>query len=107
MSSCPPRTEGPSTVTAIAVATSLRREDSSVGSVVTSDGERPDVFHVTGVDSDVIGRRSIEAGIELHELTPQHETLETIFMALTQDAVQYHSHGAPAAHPSVTIREAA
>ena len=37
----------------------------------------------------------MEGGVELHELTPQQESLEGIFMGLTQDAVQYHSHAAP------------
>jgi ABC-2 type transport system ATP-binding protein len=74
------------------------------GVQVTGDGERPDVFYVTGIQSDVIGRRLMEGGIELHELTPQQESLEGIFMGLTQDAVQYHSHGA---HPSTATRQAA
>ncbi len=85
----------------------LRQVLAADGVQVAGDGERPDVFHVTGLDSDAIGRRSVEAGIELHELTPQHESLESIFMELTQDAVQYHASGARTAHPSATIREAA
>jgi ABC-2 type transport system ATP-binding protein len=56
------------------------------------------------MESDVIGRRLLDGGIELHELTPQQESLEGIFMGLTQDAVQYHSHGA---HPSTATRQAA
>src|SRR5688500_5095046 len=51
---------------------------------VTDDGEHPDVFYVTGMESDVIGRRLMEGGVELHELTPQQESLEGIFMGLTQ-----------------------
>jgi ABC-2 type transport system ATP-binding protein len=74
------------------------------GVQVTGDGERPDVFYVVGMESDVIGRRLLDGGIELHELTPQQESLEGIFMGLTQDAVQYHSHGA---HPSTATRQAA
>ncbi|HEX5252230.1 MAG TPA: ATP-binding cassette domain-containing protein [Gaiellales bacterium] len=85
----------------------LRQVLSADGVQVIGDGERPDVFHVAGLDSDVIGRRSAEAGIELHELTPQRESLESIFMELTQDDVQYHASGARTAHPSTTIREAA
>lgn len=71
---------------------------------VTGDAERPDVYYVVGMESDVIGRRMSESGIELHELTPQQESLERIFMGLTQDAVQYHAHGA---HSSTTTRQAA
>lgn len=74
------------------------------GVQVAGDGERPDVLYVTGIPSDVIGRRLLEDGIELHELTPLQESLEGIFLGLTQDAVQYRAHGA---HPSTTTRQAA
>jgi ABC-2 type transport system ATP-binding protein len=74
------------------------------GVQVTGDGDRSDVLYVTGMASDLIGRRLMEGGVELHELTPQQESLEGIFMALTQDAVQYHAHAAP---PSTTTRQAA
>jgi ABC-2 type transport system ATP-binding protein len=82
----------------------LRQALASDGARVTGDGEYPDVFYVSGMESDVIGRRSAEAGVELHELTPLQESLEGIFMGLTQDAVQYHSHGAD---QSATTRQAA
>jgi ABC-2 type transport system ATP-binding protein len=82
----------------------LRQVLAADGVQVTGDGERPDVFYVMGMESDVIGRRMSEGGIELHELTPQHASLEGIFMGLTQDAVQYHSHGA---HSSTATRQAA
>jgi len=71
---------------------------------VTGDGDRPDVFYVTGIESDIIGRRLMDGGLELHELTPQQESLEGIFMGLTQDAVQYHSQGA---NPSTATKQAA
>ena len=72
----------------------------------TGDGRqhRPDVFYVRGIETDVIGRRLLEGGVELHELTPLQESLEGIFMGLTQDAVQYQSHDA---HPSTPERRAA
>jgi ABC-2 type transport system ATP-binding protein len=82
----------------------LRQVLAADGVQVTGDGERPDVFYVVGLESDVIGRRLLDSGVELHELTPQQESLEGIFMGLTQDAVQYHSHGA---HASTATREAA
>jgi hypothetical protein len=41
----------------------------------------------------------LEGGVELHELTPLHESLEGIFMGLTQDAVQYRSRDAHASTP--------
>ena len=71
---------------------------------VMGDSDRPDAFYVTGMETDVIGRRLMEGGVELHELTPQQESLEGIFMGLTQEAVQYHAHAAP---PSTTTRQAA
>jgi ABC-2 type transport system ATP-binding protein len=74
------------------------------GVQVSDDGDRPDVFYVTGIESDVIGRRLLEGGVELHALTPLQESLEGIFMGLTQDAVQYQSHDA---RPSTPERRAA
>src|SRR5919198_994774 len=82
----------------------LLKELAAEGVQVTGDGDRPDVFYVTGIESDVIGRRLVEGGLELHELTPLQESLEGIFMGLTQDAVQYQSHDA---HPSTPERRAA
>jgi ABC-2 type transport system ATP-binding protein len=82
----------------------LRQVLAADGVQVTGDGERADVFYVVGMQSDVIGRRSTEAGVELAELTPLQESLEGIFMGLTQDAVQYRSHGAS---PSTATKQAA
>lgn len=62
--------------------------------LVASDAESPDVFYVTGMESDVIGRRLLNSGVEIHELTPKQASLEGIFMGLTQDAVQYQTRGA-------------
>lgn len=67
---------------------------------VTGDGERADVFHVTGMGSEAIGRRAAEAGVELHELTPLQDSLEGIFMGLTQDAAQYRARPADAPTPT-------
>ena len=67
--------------------------------LLSDDGDRPDVFYVTGIESDVIGGRLLEGGVELHELTPLQESLEGIFMGLTQDAVQYQSHDARLSTP--------
>ncbi len=82
----------------------LRQLLAADGVQVTGDGDRPDVFYVTGIESDIIGRRLMDGGLELHELTPQQESLEGIFMGLTQDAVQYHSQGA---NPSTATKQAA
>jgi ABC-2 type transport system ATP-binding protein len=82
----------------------LRHVLAADGVQVTGENDRPDAFYVMGMEADVIGRRLMEGGVELHELTPQQESLEGIFMGLTQGAVQYRSH---AASPSATTREAA
>jgi ABC-2 type transport system ATP-binding protein len=82
----------------------LRHLLAADGVQLTGDSDRPDAFYVTGMETDVIGRRLMAGGVELHELTPQQESLEGIFMGLTQEAVQYHAHAAP---PSTTTRQAA
>ena len=65
---------------------------------------RAETASVTGIDSDVIGLRLLGGRVEVHELTPLQESLEGIFMGLTQDAVQYQSHDA---RPSTPERRAA
>jgi ABC-2 type transport system ATP-binding protein len=82
----------------------LRHLLAADGVQVTGDSDRPDAFYVTGMETDVIGRRLMAGGVELHELTPQQESLEGIFMGLTQEAVQYRAHAAP---QSTTTRQAA
>ena len=77
----------------------LRQVLAGDGVQVSGESGRSDVFYVTGVGSDVIGRRLLEGGVELHELTPLQESLEGIFMGLTQDAVQYQSHDARPSAP--------
>ncbi|WP_430788934.1 ABC transporter ATP-binding protein [Actinoplanes sp. G11-F43] len=46
---------------------------------------------VTGVDSDRIGDLAADAGVRLHELSPQRASLEDAFLELTRDAVQYRA----------------
>ncbi len=46
---------------------------------------------VTGADADVIADTAAAAGIVLHELTPEHSSLEDVFMALTHDSVEYEA----------------
>ena len=47
---------------------------------------------VTGLDAAAIGDTAHRAGLALHELSPQQASLETVFMDLTSDAVDYHGH---------------
>ena len=44
---------------------------------------------VTGWTSAAIGDLAREHGVALHELTPQHASLEEAFMEMTSDAVEY------------------
>jgi ABC-2 type transport system ATP-binding protein len=45
---------------------------------------------VSGLTARQIGQRAADHGVALHELTPQSESLEEAFMALTGDTVEYH-----------------
>ncbi|GAA3460603.1 ABC transporter ATP-binding protein [Saccharothrix longispora] len=46
---------------------------------------------VSGASSDQIGDIAAAAGVVLHELSPQHGSLEQAFMQLTGDSVEYHA----------------
>ncbi|WP_313812483.1 ATP-binding cassette domain-containing protein [Glutamicibacter sp.] len=48
-------------------------------------------LEVTGPQSEIIGRRALEAGVVLSELRPMQRTLEDAYMELTRDAVEYQS----------------
>lgn len=50
---------------------------------------------VTGPEPRRIAEAALSAGVLLYELTPQTETLEDVYMAMTQDEVEYRSGGAP------------
>ncbi|MFM7536939.1 MAG: ABC transporter ATP-binding protein [Acidimicrobiales bacterium] len=66
---------------------SLRQALCAAGATVIADGS--DTLAVTGLDSASVGRQALRAGVELHELTPVRSSLEDVFVALTQDAVEY------------------
>ncbi|SED33547.1 ABC transporter ATP-binding protein [Streptomyces melanosporofaciens] len=67
---------------------SLRRMLSPAAGV-RADGA--DGLVVTGMDAAEIGTLAAAAGLELHELTPRHPSLEQAFMDLTRDALEYHA----------------
>jgi ABC-2 type transport system ATP-binding protein len=69
----------------------LRQILAGDGVEVRNAADAPDGFDVTGLDSDTVGRRAAEAGVVLFELTPHGNTLESTFMELTHDSVQYQS----------------
>ncbi len=58
--------------------------------VTTLDAE---TFEVVGVSPRDIGRRALRPAVVLHELSPQHSTLEDSYMRLTGDHVEYRSGG--------------
>jgi ABC-2 type transport system ATP-binding protein len=83
----------------------LRRVLAADGVEVANAPDTADGYDVTGIDAGDIGRRTAGAGLVLYELTPVSANLESTFMALTHDAVQYQAHsGATAAsNPAPTI----
>jgi len=46
---------------------------------------------VTGAGTDTLAERARAAGIALNELTPEHASLEDVFMALTRDSLEYEA----------------
>jgi ABC-2 type transport system ATP-binding protein len=50
-----------------------------------------DALAVTGLGCDRIGDLAADAGVRLHELSPQRASLESAFMDLTRDAVRYRT----------------
>lgn len=84
--------------------TELRRALASEGVEVRNLDAAPDAFEVTGLDSDTIGRRSAAAGVVLLELTPLGDSLESKFMELTRDAVEYHA--VDHVQPTLNLRKA-
>jgi len=57
---------------------------------------------VAGLDASKIGDIAYGGSIRLHELTPQHASLEAAFMELTRDSVEYR---ADAVAPAVLATE--
>jgi ABC-2 type transport system ATP-binding protein len=64
------------------------------GGTVRADN---DALLVTGIDAATIGELAASNGIALHELTPQHASLEEAFFELTEDSIEYHGLQTPAA----------
>ncbi len=76
-------------------ATDLAGLLTSGGATVASD--EPGLLVVSGAQAAQIGELAATRGFVLHELTPVTSTLEEAYMALTSDAVEYHT-GAVADH---------
>jgi ABC-2 type transport system ATP-binding protein len=52
------------------------------------------VLEIAGLTAEQIGEKAAANRIVLHELTPQHASLEDAFIDLTRDEVEYKT-GAP------------
>ncbi len=61
------------------------------GPDVTISSSSAEELVVSGRDAHEIGAIAAQHGVALYELTPQSVSLETAFMELTSDAVEYHS----------------
>ena len=65
------------------------------GAMVVCD---PDgALMVTGLPAASIGELAHERHVELHELAPEHGSLEEAFMEITRDSIEFH--GEPGARP--------
>jgi ABC-2 type transport system ATP-binding protein len=65
---------------------------SLAGPGVTITSPAREMIEITGVTAEAIGQTALNEQIPLYELTPERPSLEDIFMNLTADAVEYHSH---------------
>ncbi|UNO39899.1 ATP-binding cassette domain-containing protein [Streptomyces sp. MST-110588] len=62
-----------------------------IAAVATGDG----ALEIDGAEADQLGELAARHGIVLHELSPQHASLEEAFMQLTAESVEYHAHSGP------------
>jgi ABC-2 type transport system ATP-binding protein len=67
--------------------TALR--DVLVGEGATVTSAEPGVLRISGVAADRIGDLALSHRLPIHELTPQRASLETAYMELTRDTVEY------------------
>jgi ABC-2 type transport system ATP-binding protein len=64
-----------------------------LGPEITVTSEESDVLRVQGLTAEQIGTVAWQARLPVFELTPQQASLEEAFMQLTDDAVDFRSHG--------------
>jgi ABC-2 type transport system ATP-binding protein len=77
--------------------------DLVAGPGVTAESLGSGLVEISGIDSRAIGEAAAEHNIVLHELTPQHASLEEAFVELTRDEIEF-SGTTPAEVPE--LREA-
>jgi ABC-2 type transport system ATP-binding protein len=63
--------------------------DAGAGVIAESDG----ALAVTGMDAPTIAQSAAREGLDVHELTPRHASLEEAYLDLTRDSVQYRATG--------------
>src|SRR5438128_6565583 len=74
--------------------------DLLVGPDVMVEAVEPGVLEIVGLSAEQIGDAAAERGFAIHELTPQHASLEEAFMDLTREDVEYRA-GQAASEPEV------
>jgi ABC-2 type transport system ATP-binding protein len=60
------------------------------------------VLEIVGLSAEQIGDAAAERGFAIHELTPQHASLEEAFMDLTREDVEYRT-GQAASEPEEAV----
>ena len=61
----------------------------AAGATVQADGDG--ALMITGLEPSAIGDIAFQAGVPVHELSPQEASLEEAFMELTRDDVEFHA----------------
>ena len=60
---------------------------------LVADAQDDDSLSIIGADTDAVAEAAAAEGIVLHELTPEHPSLEDVFLALTHDSIDYRADG--------------
>jgi ABC-2 type transport system ATP-binding protein len=65
-----------------------------LGPDITVTSDQSGVLHVQGLTAEQIGTIAWQARLPVFELSTTHASLEEAFMRLTDDSVDFRSHGA-------------
>jgi ABC-2 type transport system ATP-binding protein len=76
--------------------------DLVLGPDVVVETVEPGLLEIVGLTAEQIGDAAAEHGFAIHELTPQHASLEEAFMDLTRDDVEYRT-GQAASEPQEVV----
>ncbi|MDP9806117.1 hypothetical protein J2S70_000699 [Trueperella bonasi] len=75
------------------IRSALQKAGWVVNNIQPNQGFPTGAFEVPGAEREVIGNLLFTRGVELHELTELHSSLEDVFMQLTADSVEYLTGG--------------